>query len=59
MRGPEDDESLSSISPSFWSLEPLAEGLRLFHGFLTTLLRCIDYEELHVFDMYIFMRLDT
>lgn len=27
----------------FWSPEPLAEGLILFHGFLTTLLRCIDY----------------
>lgn len=56
--GPEDDESLSSISPSFWSPEPLAEGLILFHVSLTTLLRRIDYEELHVFDMYIFMRLD-
>ena len=59
VRGAEDDESLSSISPSFWSPEPLAEGLILFHGFLTTLLRCIDCEELHVFDMHISMRLDT
>ena len=38
---PEDDESLSSISPSFWSPEPLAEGLLWFHVFFN------DFSEMY------------